>query len=60
MQIAMGARIQPEDIAAIEAIETVLQSGATLPTEISARVDNGALKVRRRLEAQIRKELCPS
>lgn len=56
MQIAMGSRIQPEDIAAIEAIERVLQSGATLPTEISARVDNGALKVRRRLEAQIRLE----
>lgn len=57
MQIAMGSRIQPEDVAAIEAIEQVLHSGATLPTEISARVDNGALKVRRRLETQIRSEL---
>ncbi len=57
MQMAMGSRIQPEDVAAIEAIEQVLQSGATLPTEISARVDNGALKVRRRLEAQIRAEM---
>lgn len=56
MQIAMGAKIQPEDIAAIEAIELVLQSDATLPTEISARVDNGALKVRRRLEMQIKSE----
>lgn len=57
MQIAMGTRIQPEDVTAIEAIEQVLQSGATLPMEVSARVDNGALKVRRRLEAQIRAEL---
>jgi vanillate O-demethylase monooxygenase subunit len=56
MQVAMGGRIQPEDIEAIEAIEQVLQSGATLPREISARVDTGALKVRRRLEMQIRSE----
>ncbi|WP_206244497.1 aromatic ring-hydroxylating dioxygenase subunit alpha [Novosphingobium terrae] len=56
MQRGMGSRIQPEDIDAIESIERVLQSGATLPPEISARVDNGALKVRRRLEAQIRAE----
>ena len=56
VQLGMGSRIQPEDIDAIEAIERVLQSGATLPREISARVDNGALKVRRRLEAQIRAE----
>lgn len=53
MQLAMGSRIQPQDIEAIEAIERVLQSGATLPTEISARVDNGALEVRRRLEEHI-------
>jgi phenylpropionate dioxygenase-like ring-hydroxylating dioxygenase large terminal subunit len=53
MQMGMGSRIQPEDIDAIEAIERVLQSGATMPREISARVDNGALKVRRRLAAQI-------
>lgn len=52
-QLGMGSRIQPEDIDAIEAIERVLQSGATMPNEISARVDNGALKVRRRLIAQI-------
>lgn len=56
MQVAMGSRIQPEDIEAIEAIEQVLQSGATMPREISARVDTGALKVRRRLEMQIRLE----
>lgn len=57
MQRGMGSRIQPEDIDAIESIERILQSGATLPMEISARVDNGALKVRRRLEAQIRAEV---
>lgn len=56
MQRGMGSRIQPEDIEAIEAVERVLQSGATLPREISARVDTGALKVRRRVEAQIRME----
>ncbi|MDR6511590.1 vanillate O-demethylase monooxygenase subunit [Novosphingobium capsulatum] len=56
MQVVMGAKIQPEDIEAIEAIEQVLQSGATLPRGISARVDTGALKVRRRLEVQIRSE----
>jgi phenylpropionate dioxygenase-like ring-hydroxylating dioxygenase large terminal subunit len=56
MQRGMGSRIQPEDIDAIESIERVLQSGLTLPSEISAKVDNGALKVRRRLEAQIRAE----
>ncbi|WP_185999482.1 Rieske 2Fe-2S domain-containing protein [Novosphingobium lindaniclasticum] len=56
MQRGMGSSIQPEDIDAIESIERVLQSGATLPMEISAKVDNGALKVRRRLEAQIRAE----
>lgn len=54
VNLGMGTRIQPEDIDAIEAIEAVLQSGVTLPREISARIDNGALKVRRRLEAHIK------
>ena len=54
VNLGMGTHIQPEDIEAIEAIETVLQSGFTIPQEISARIDNGALKVRRRLEAQIK------
>jgi len=57
MNLGMGTRIQPEDREAVEAIEQVLQSGMGLPTEISARIDNGALKVRRRLEAQIRSEM---
>lgn len=54
VNLGMGTRIQPEDIEAIEAIETVLQSGVTMPREISARIDTGALKVRRRLETQIK------
>lgn len=56
LNLAMGTRIQPEDIAAITAIEDVLRSDVALPREISARVDNGALRVRRLLEAQIRRE----
>lgn len=56
MNLAMGTRIQPEDVEAISAIETVLRGDAPLPREVSARVDNGALQVRRLLEAQIRAE----
>ncbi|NMN04315.1 MULTISPECIES: aromatic ring-hydroxylating dioxygenase subunit alpha [unclassified Novosphingobium] len=56
MNIAMGTRIQPEDVEAISAIEAVLRSDVPLPREVSARVDNGALLVRRLLEAQIRSE----
>lgn len=58
LQPGMASRIEPGDIEAIEAIERVLQSGASLPREISARVDTGALKVRRRIEAQIRMGAC--
>lgn len=54
VNIEMGTRIQPEDVEAVEAIEAILQSGMTMPQEVSARADNGALKVRRRLETQIR------
>jgi len=57
LNLNMGLRIQPEDSEAICAIEQVLQSGLALPEEVSARADNGALKVRRRLEAQIRAEM---
>jgi vanillate O-demethylase monooxygenase subunit len=57
MNLGMSTRIQPEDKEAVEAIEQVLRSGVPLPTEISARIDNGALKVRRRLETQIREEM---
>ncbi len=43
--------------ASIEAVERVLQSGATLPRDISARVDTGVLRVRRGLEVQIKSEI---
>ncbi|MEQ6333933.1 aromatic ring-hydroxylating dioxygenase subunit alpha [Sphingobium sp. MK2] len=57
IHIKMGKHIGPEDIDAVESIERMLQSGATMPKEISARVDNGALLVRRRMQAQIRSEM---
>lgn len=57
MQPGMASRIAG-DIEAIVAIERVLQSGGSLPREISVRVDTGALKVRRRTEAQIRMGAC--
>lgn len=56
IHVDMGLRIQPQDKAAIEAIELVLQGLDTPPREISARCDTGALKVRHRLESQIRAE----
>ncbi|MCY1672695.1 aromatic ring-hydroxylating dioxygenase subunit alpha [Novosphingobium sp. SL115] len=54
--VDMGLRIQPQDKAAIEAIEQVLQGLSHPPREVSARCDTGALKVRHRLESQIRAE----
>lgn len=56
MILDMGTRIQPQDEKAIALIEQVLQSVADPVREVSARVDTGALKVRRRLEAQINAE----
>ena len=54
--LAMGDRIQPQDIDAIESIEAILQSMSTLPKEVSGQVDVGAIKVRRLLAHQIRSE----
>lgn len=54
--LAMGDRIQPQDIAAIEAVEKTLQSLDAAPTEVSCRADTGALKVRHRLARQIAAE----
>lgn len=54
--LEMGDRIQPQDIDAIESIEAMFAVMETPPTEMSCKVDNGALKVRRRLERQIRSE----
>jgi vanillate O-demethylase monooxygenase subunit len=60
INLAMGDRIQPQDIRAIEAIERNLQSLPAPPSEASCRVDTGALKVRHRLAAQIAAEQTPS
>jgi vanillate O-demethylase monooxygenase subunit len=57
INLAMGDRIQPQDIAAIEAIERNLQVLPAPPSEASCRVDTGALKIRHRLAAQIAAEL---
>ncbi|WP_295638247.1 aromatic ring-hydroxylating dioxygenase subunit alpha [Novosphingobium sp.] len=54
--LAMGDRIQPQDVAAIEAVEAMLRSLAAAPTEVSCRADTGALKVRHRLARQIASE----
>lgn len=54
---AMGGLIQPQDIDAISRVEQVLQSHDGPVREVSARVDTGALKIRHRLEAQIRSEI---
>lgn len=53
----MGSKIQPQDEEAIAAVEEVLQGIAGPVREISARVDTGALKVRHRVEAQIKAEM---
>ena len=56
MNIGMGAKIQPQDIEAIEAIEQALQLQPDMPHEISCRGDAAALKVRHRLDTHIRNE----
>lgn len=55
--LAMGDRIQPQDIAAIEAIERTLAVLPEAPAEVSCRADTGALKVRHRLARQIAAEM---
>jgi len=55
--IDIGDQIAPQDVAAIGAIEQVLQTSDTLPREVSARADTSALKVRHLLESQIRREI---
>ena len=57
MIVGIVENVLPEDKAAITWIEEVLQGSGGSVHEVSQRVDNGALKVRRRLEAQIRSEL---
>lgn len=54
--LGMGDRIQPQDSAAIEAIERGLQAFPEMPREISCEVDQGGLRVRRMLAQQISQE----
>ncbi len=54
--LAMGAVIQPEDIAILESIEVNVDEHADTRRELSSSADAGAIRVRRRLAAQIRSE----
>jgi Vanillate O-demethylase oxygenase C-terminal domain len=54
--LKMGAMIQPEDIAVIESIETNVERFASTRREYSVGADEGAVRARRRLAAQIRAE----
>ncbi len=54
--LAMGAMIQPEDIAVIESIESNVAQFASTRRELSVATDEGALLARRRLATQIRAE----
>jgi hypothetical protein len=53
----MGAMIQPEDIAVIESIELNVEQFASTRREYSVATDDGAIRARRRLAAQIRTEI---
>lgn len=55
--VGIVEQVLPEDKVAVTLIEQVLQDASGPLREVSQRIDNGALKVRRRLEAQIRQEL---
>jgi phenylpropionate dioxygenase-like ring-hydroxylating dioxygenase large terminal subunit len=54
--LGMGAVIQPEDIAILESIEVNVDEYADTRREFSSSADAGAIRVRRRLAAQIRAE----
>jgi phenylpropionate dioxygenase-like ring-hydroxylating dioxygenase large terminal subunit len=53
----MGAMIQPEDIAVIESIENNVEQFASTRREYSVASDDGAIRARRRLAAQVRAEI---
>jgi phenylpropionate dioxygenase-like ring-hydroxylating dioxygenase large terminal subunit len=55
--LSMGLKIQPEDIAALEAIELSVDRFADTRRELSCMADAGAILVRKRLAAQIRREV---
>jgi phenylpropionate dioxygenase-like ring-hydroxylating dioxygenase large terminal subunit len=54
--LVMGTKIQPEDIAVLEAIEANVDRFADTRRELSCEADAGAIHVRHRLAAQIRAE----
>jgi phenylpropionate dioxygenase-like ring-hydroxylating dioxygenase large terminal subunit len=54
--IAMGTKIQPEDVAVLEAIEVNVDQYADTRRELSCAADAGAIQVRRRLASRIRAE----
>jgi hypothetical protein len=54
--LKMGAMIQPEDIAVIESIESNVEQFASTRREYSVATDDGAVRARQRLAAQIRAE----
>jgi hypothetical protein len=54
--LGMGAVIQPEDIAILESIEVNVDEYTDMRRELSSSADAGAIRVRRRLAAQIRAE----
>jgi Vanillate O-demethylase oxygenase C-terminal domain len=54
--LEMGAKIQREDIAILEAIEVNVDAYADTRRELSAAADAGAIRGRRRLATQIRAE----
>lgn len=56
VNLKMGAMIQPEDIAVIESIECNVEQFASTRREYSVAADDGAVRARRRLAAQIRAE----
>lgn len=49
--------VASQDVEALQEVETMLQSLDGPPGEISCRADTGALRVRHRLESQIRAEI---
>ncbi|HXI76279.1 MAG TPA: aromatic ring-hydroxylating dioxygenase subunit alpha [Steroidobacteraceae bacterium] len=55
--LKMGTMIQPEDIAVIESIEDNVEQFASTRREYSVATDEGAIRARRRLAAQIRTEI---
>jgi phenylpropionate dioxygenase-like ring-hydroxylating dioxygenase large terminal subunit len=56
VNLQMGTVIQSQDVEALEAIEINIDAHADTRRELSCAADEGAIRVRRRLAAQIRNE----